>query len=221
MKRLKFISKYIIVITLLCVLLIISIVFNLIQYSKYDSSNNMKNIVFFGDSITEQYKLDKFFHEPYIINKGVGGDKTEDLLERIEKDVYQYNPSDVIILVGINDILHDINDDDILLNIETIVNDIKLNRPAANIFVESIYPINEKLINENKEHKVYNKNIKSINKEIKQMCLQNGVTYINVFDSLTDEEGNLKKLYTKEGLHLTNLGYLRVTSVLQENIKKW
>ena len=116
MKRLKFISKYIIVITLLCVLLIISIVFNLIQYSKYDSSNNMKNIVFFGDSITEQYKLDKFFHEPYIINKGVGGDKTEDLLERIEKDVYQYNPSDVIILVGINDILHDINDDDILLN---------------------------------------------------------------------------------------------------------
>lgn len=221
MKRLKFISKYIIVITLLCVLLIISIVFNLIQYSKYDSSNNMKNIVFFGDSITEQYKLDKFFHEPYIINKGVGGDKTEDLLERIEKDVYQYNPSDVIILVGINDILHDINDDDILLNIETIVNDIKLNRPAANIFVESIYPINEKLINENKEHKVYNKNIKSINKEIKQMCLQNGVTYINVFDSLTDEEGNLKRLYTKEGLHLTNLGYLRVTSVLQEYIKKW
>lgn len=220
MKRLKFISKYIIVITLLCVLLIISIVFNLIQYSKYDSSNNMKNIVFFGDSITEQYKLDKFFHEPYIINKGVGGDKTEDLLERIEKDVYQYNPSDVIILVGINDILHDINDDDILLNIETIVNDIKLNRPAANIFVESIYPINEKLINENKEHKVYNKNIKSINKEIKQMCLQNGVTYINVFDSLTDEEGNLKRLYTKEGLHLTNLGYLRVTSVLQEYIKK-
>ena len=221
MKRLKFISKYIIVITLLCVLLIISIVFNLIQYSKYDSSNNMKNIVFFGDSITEQYKLDKFFHEPYIINKGVGGDKTEDLLERIEKDAYQYNPSDVIILVGINDILHDINDDDILLNIETIVNDIKLNRPAANIFVESIYPINEKLINENKEHKVYNKNIKSINKEIKQMCLQNGVTYINVFDSLTDEEGNLKRLYTKEGLHLTNLGYLRVTSVLQEYIKKW
>lgn len=221
MKRLKFISKYIIVITLLCMLLIISIVFNLIQYSKYDSINNMKNIVFFGDSITEQYKLDKFFHEPYIINKGVGGDKTEDLLERIEKDVYQYNPSDVIILVGINDILHDINDDDILLNIETIVNDIKLNRPAANIFVESIYPINEKLINENKEHKVYNKNIKSINKEIKQMCLQNGVTYINVFDSLTDEEGNLKKLYTKEGLHLTNLGYLRVTSVLQEYIKKW
>ena len=220
MKRLKFISKYIIVITLLCVLLIISIVFNLIQYSKYDSSNNMKNIVFFGDSITEQYKLDKFFHEPYIINKGVGGDKTEDLLERIEKDVYQYNPSDVIILVGINDILHDINDDDILLNIETIVNDIKLNRPAANIFVESIYPINEKLINENKEYKVYNKNIKSINKEIKQMCLQNGVTYINVFDSLTDEEGNLKRLYTKEGLHLTNLGYLRVTSVLQEYIKK-
>lgn len=220
MKRLKFISKYIIVITLLCVLLIISIVFNLIQYSKYDSSNNMKNIVFFGDSITEQYKLDKFFHEPYIINKGVGGDKTEDLLERIEKDVYQYNPSDVIILVGINDILHDINDDDILLNIETIVNDIKLNRPAANIFVESIYPINEKLINENKEHKVYNKNIKSINKEIKQMCLQNGITYINVFDSLTDEEGNLKKLYTKEGLHLTNLGYLRVTSVLQEYINK-
>ena len=126
----------------------------------------------------------------------------------------------MIILVGINDILHDINDDDILLNIETIVNDIKLNRPAANIFVESIYPINEKLINENKEHKVYNKNIKSINKEIKQMCLQNGVTYINVFDSLTDEEGNLKKLYTKEGLHLTNLGYLRVTSVLQEYIKK-
>ena len=105
-----------------------------------------------------------------------------------------------------------------MFNIEAIVSNIRVNRPEARIFVESIYPVNENLINKDKEHKVYNKNIKSINKRIKQMCSKNGAVYINVFDSLTDKEGNLKELYTKDGLHINNLGYLRVTFVLQKRI---
>ena len=36
---------------------------------------------------------------------------------------------------------------------------------------------------------------------------------------LLDKEGNLKELYTKDGLHLNNLGYLKVTSVLKEYVK--
>lgn len=218
MKKLSFINKSVIVIIILCVLLSTSIVFNIIQYDKNDIRYNMKNIVFFGDSLTAHYNLDKFYNEKFIINKGISGNKTEDLLDRIEKDVYQYNPSDVIILIGINDIINNINDDDILFNIEAIVSNIRVNRPEARIFVESIYPVNENLINKDKEHKVYNKNIKSINKRIKQMCSKNGAVYINVFDSLTDKEGNLKELYTNDGLHINNLGYLRVTFVLQKRI---
>jgi len=82
-------------------------------------------IVFFGDSITDsnrnrsergdlgdgfvkfaanKIKLlypDKQFE---ILNCGIGGDRTAELLRRVEKDVVKENPDVVVILIGINDI---------------------------------------------------------------------------------------------------------------------
>lgn len=211
-----------VVIVLLVIALGVSVTFNVIGFrNKNDKS--MENIIFFGDSLTARYDLEKFYSNKYIINKGINGNQTEDLLNRIDEDVYEYNPSKVILLIGINDLINEVDAKDVLLNIETIINEIRFNRPSAKIYVESLYPVDEQTINAKKGENqvdVFNKDIKTLNGEIEKMCKSNSVTYINMFDILVDNEGKLKKMYSKDGIHLTNLGYLKVTSVLNKYVGK-
>lgn len=85
-------------------------------------------VIFFGDSITEANKTKdewaivsdaigngfvNMINSHYylntdlnlrIINKGTSGDRTFDLIERIDQDVLSYKPNHVFIMIGINDI---------------------------------------------------------------------------------------------------------------------
>lgn len=182
-----------------------------------------QNIVFFGDSITDGYKVEEFFPDAFVVNSGIGGNTTNNLLERIEDAVYIYNPSKVIILIGINDMNGGVPEEEILNNIQKIINGIKINRKYTKIYIESIYPINWTMFNEQKfnfNKKVTNDTIKEINSKIKNMCEENDINYVDVYSSLTDDNGNLKVAYSKEGLHLTDLGYFKVTKVLEKYISE-
>jgi len=212
-----------IIFILLIIILIVSITINIVLVSsKEDIDTNKKideNVVFFGDSITDQYVVEKYYPKRNVINSGISGNKTEDLINRIDEDVYKYNPSKVFLLIGINDLCTNVEEKDILFNIQTIINGIKSNRKDATIYVESIFPVNTQKMAATDYiycRQMDNNRIKSINKKIKKMCVESGVNYIDVYSKLVDDEGYLKELYTKEGLHLNNLGYLKVTSVLNE-----
>lgn len=53
-----------------------------------------------------------------IINKGINGDLTSDMLKRFKKDVISENPSHVIILGGANDVTAAVNKETVLENIK-------------------------------------------------------------------------------------------------------
>ncbi len=60
--------------------------------------------MFFGDSITDMWKLeDSFPGKPYI-NRGIGGQTTPQMLVRFRQDVIDLHPKVVVILAGTNDI---------------------------------------------------------------------------------------------------------------------
>lgn len=180
------------------------------------------NYVFVGDSITWMYDLDKYFPEQPVINSGVNGDFTYGILGDMKNRIYQYNPSKVFLLIGTNDIYKDKTVEEISENVEEIVKKIKENRPYCQIYIESIYPINdsddEKIDKESVNIRT-NDYIKKINKEYKRIAKEQKATYINLYDKLIDEEGNLKLEYTKEGLHLTDKGYEVVTEELNKYIR--
>lgn len=217
------INKKDIAIVLLSVLLIASIVLNVILFIDKPEVKyvNDENIIFFGDSLVAKYDLNKYFRRHNVVNKGISGNRTEDLIDRIDKDIFEYNPSKVFILIGINDLAKNVEDDDVLLNIATIISDIKMNRGRAEIYVESLYPVNYDVIHDVKLEYAYSLNSKRVqefNVKLKELCELNEVEYINVFDSLKDRENKLKKMYTYDGLHLNKLGYLKVTSILKNYI---
>ncbi len=182
------------------------------------------NIVFLGDSITEYYDLTKFYGEDLpLVNSGINGNKTKDIINNMKERVYDYNPSKIFLLIGTNDFIEQKTTDQISKNIKEIIELIQKNRPYAEIYLESIYPINDtdnKKINHKMVNNRTNKKISKINTELEEYAKENDITYIDIYDKLIDEDGNLDLDYTNEGLHLSEKGYEVVTEELEKYIKE-
>jgi hypothetical protein len=61
-------------------------------------------VVFFGDSITDIWKLEDYFPGKPYLNRGIGGQTTPQMLVRFRQDVIDLHPRVVVILAGTNDI---------------------------------------------------------------------------------------------------------------------
>ena len=173
------------------------------------------NFLFLGDSITDFYPLEEYYDNLPVVNSGIAGNRTIDILNDMQTRVYQYNPTKVFLLIGTNDLDSSTEDivDTTFDNIKEIVKEIKDNRSDATIYVESVYPVNSNVENNSVNNRT-NKKIRSFNKKVSNYCDGDNCIYINLFDDLTDEEGNLKEEYTEDGLHLNSLGYVVITREL-------
>lgn len=180
-----------------------------------------ENIVFLGDSITDYWDLKKYFPDNHVVNSGIAGNITDDILDDMENRAYKYNPSKLFLLIGTNDFIKDRTNKEIEDNIEKIIKEIKENRPDTKIYLESIYPINDSdddkinmaMVNTKRK----NSRIKEVNEKLKEIAKNEKVTYIDIYDKLTDDKGLLKLDYTKEGLHISDKGY----EVIANEIKKY
>ena len=172
-----------------------------------------ENIVFLGDSITDWYPISEMYSKDIpIVNSGIAGYETKDIINRLDELVYQYNPTKVFVLIGTNDLKY--KDDDekkVVENIKKIVTEIKKYRPKTKIYIQSIFPVNREL-EYNATEERYNEEIKTVNKQVKEYCLKSNITYINIYDELIDDKGNLAEKYTVDGLHLSTKGYIKLTS---------
>lgn len=178
------------------------------------------NVIFLGDSITEQYPLEEFYDQIHVVNSGISGHQSGDILRDMHNRVYRYNPSKVFLMIGTNDMAQGKSDQVIYKNIEKIITEIQEHRPHAKLYVESIYPINEAKYEDHDGdlNNKTNKRIINVNNKIKELCKKYDVTYVDVFSKLLDTEKQLKNSYTTDGLHLTPLGYLKVTNILMPYI---
>lgn len=186
--------------------------FSYLDVSK-ECSMSLENYLFLGDSITHRYNIDKYFPDIPIVNSGVEGDTTLGILNDIENRVYIYNPTKIFLLIGTNQVESQ-TAEEIFNGIRDIVEEIKENREFADIYIESIYPVNSNISGPARWKD--NKKIIEINKMIKDYSLENHVFYIDVYSSLLDEDDNLDVRYTIDGLHLNDKGYEVVTEVLKK-----
>ena len=219
---------------LLLLILVVSLVFNVVFLIKNEDLNDsmseqkdsyekqLKELsdyyttyLFLGDSITDFYDLDKYFEGMPVVNSGISGDTTLDILDNMKERVYDYKPDKVILLIGTNDLIHNISVEEVISNIEEIITKIKENEPKADIYVQSIYPVNDDLDEEMVSVRD-NEDIMKINDSIEKYCQDHDCTYINMHDLLTDEDGNFNEEYTEDGLHPNDKCYEVITKELKK-----
>lgn len=160
--------------------------------------------VFYGNSITFQSDFQKSFPQAKICNLGCSFDDLDDLINRsfIIKSV---QPDMIFVLGGINK-LYDITLDVFQQKYEMLVDTIIHQNPQAQIFLQSMLPVNPTL-RYGKQYSHCIKKIKDANQIIKRLSDTKGCIYIDLY-SLYSENDSLPSKYTEDGLHLKPEAYL-------------
>ncbi len=166
-------------------------------------------VVFFGDSITDLWRLNEYFPDRDFVNRGISGQITDELLGRMKADVLDLKPAAVLILAGTNDLARNIP----LVTIENNYAMLATLASASDIKVifASVLPVSDYHKDQNPAYEmtrvrppVY---IKALNDWLQSFCAQKGCTYLNYFQALADDQGQLGTDLADDGLHPTAKGY--------------
>ena len=185
----------------------------------YEGLPNRKNeIIFLGNSITENGDWNELFKNKHIVNRGIGGDVCFGLLNRIN-EVVESQPKSIFLMIGINDIGRSVPVDVIAAKIREIIRVIKEESPKTKLYLQSVLPINEKVIwydyMKNKSDK-----ITQLNKLLKPLAEEENIRYLDLYTEFADKDGQLLPKYTADGIHLSADGYLKWRDVFEkEGIK--
>lgn len=174
---------------------------------------NKKDFVFLGNSITAGTDWAKLLNLPNTKNRGISGDITFGVLERLDQ-VILGKPSKVFILIGINDISRNIPDSIILRNYKSIISRIKEGSKKTKIYFYTLLPVNSSF-NRFKNHYGKDEHILWLNSEIRKLA-DKKVTVINLYSYFLDSENHLKAELTHDGLHLKPEGYQVWAEVLKK-----
>lgn len=173
-----------------------------------------KEIVFLGNSLTEAGEWQELFPDKHVVNRGISGDVTFGIYARLD-EVVSSKPEKIFLLSGVNDIKRGIPTDIIAASFQRILNYIKEKSPSTKIYLESTFPVNEGMLNASYS-KVKNSLVIELNNRLKTIAEQSNVTFIDLHPLLSDENGQLKKDYTTDGIHIWPDTYIIWANYLKE-----
>ncbi len=99
------------------------------------------DIVFVGNSLTHGCEWHELFGMPNIKNRGINGDIVEGIMERIDP-VVNGHPAKIFLLVGVNDVSHNLTADSVSTAIGQLIDYIRTKTPQTKLYVQSLLPIN-------------------------------------------------------------------------------
>lgn len=158
-------------------------------------------VLFLGDSITDFCDLSHYYPGLNAVNQGVSGETTADILARMDRSVYAYDPDILVLLAGVNDVLTGYDDDTVVEDLRSILDGVRRRLPETEIILQSIYPVAEG------EDLYYTGHIRSINGQLEQLAREYGSRYVDVYSALCAADGRLDGRYSDDGLHPNDAGY--------------
>ena len=179
-------------------------------------------VVFFGDSITDMWKLADYFPGKPYINRGIGGQTTPQMLVRLRQDVIDLHPNVVVILAGTNDIAGNtgpMRNEDIEGNLASMAELARVH--GIRVVLSSVLPVHN-YTEQSKELFAERPlaRILELNTWLKDYSSKNKIVYLDYFSSLVDDKGLLKKELADDGLHPNAAGYKLMAQLADAAISK-
>lgn len=159
--------------------------------------------LFLGDSITEQFPLDKALPDKNIYNRGIGGDRVTGLRERLDVCVDALQPAKIYIMIGTNDVIYPQHESVVEWGEQyrLLLEEIDHYVPHAQITVFSILPLGPRFDDACRRLPEHNEMIKKITREKE-------IAFIDLGPLMKDENGYLQPFFTHDDVHLTLEGYV-------------
>ena len=156
---------------------------------------------FVGDSITDWYPLQTYYPGCDYVNRGIAGDTTDGVLDRMDVSIYDIHPRVVYLMIGTNNI-HTCLD-----NYEDILSGIKKNCPDTKVLVVSILP---------RRDENFCKLIVEKNKVIQELSVKYSYTFVDLYTPmrLPENEYLVNEDLFGDGLHPNHDGYVLMTNIV-------
>lgn len=197
-------------------------------------------IVFFGDSITDcgrDRNDDKSLGNGYVkiladkllpiypdtdielINKGISGNEVGDLLARAEEDVIALKPDAVVIMIGINNVIHKFkNDKELDLKVfERELCELLTKLKNAGIVVIFLEPFLLPAPDKLRMRKPFNQELKIIDRVASEIC-DEFVAYDEMFNGIAESIPYTE--YSEDGVHPTHRGSRLIADTAIKAIRK-
>ena len=200
------------------------------QLARYREANaNLKampsdktRVVFFGDSITDGWKLEKYFGDKPYVNRGIGGQTTPQMLVRFRQDVIDLKPKVLVVLAGTNDIAGNtgpMSNEDIEANLSSMAELAKTH--DIRIVFSSVLPVHDYTpqgVEFSSQRPA--ERILALNTWLKDYCAKNKIVHLDYFSAMVDEKGKLKRELAEDGLHPNDAGYKIMVPLVEAAIAK-
>jgi lysophospholipase L1-like esterase len=166
-------------------------------------------VVFFGDSITDYWRLNEYFPDSDYINRGIAGQTTGEMLQRFQADVAAARPQAVLILAGTNDLARNIPVAAIESNYQMLAT--LASASGIKVLFASVTPVDDYHKDQNPAYERTPGRspalIRELNDWLKAYCAKQRSGYVDYFSSMVDERGQLVLDMTDDGLHPNAKGY--------------
>lgn len=165
-----------------------------------------EDIVFLGNSITDGNEWAELFENQCIKNRGISGDVIEGVNRRLHQ-ILPGKPAKIFLMIGINDVSHDLSADSIASMAGRLIQRIRAESPSTQLYIQSMLPVNDSFPNYKKVHRK-TQVIKDINQAYRLLASQYGCTFIDLYPAFVQEGSDrLNPDYTNDGLHLMGNAY--------------
>jgi len=201
------------------------------QLARYREANaalkppapNENRVVFFGDSITDLWKIEEYFPGKPYLNRGIGGQTTPQMLVRFRQDVIELHPKVVLILAGTNDIAGNTGPmrlEDIEANYASMAELASANN--IRVVFSSMLPVhNYTPQSQNFFASRPPEKILELNHWMKNyVAAHPDYIYLDYFTAMVDDRGLLKRDLAEDGLHPNAAGHKIMAPLAEAAIEK-
>ncbi|MDT8716756.1 hypothetical protein IAI10_08805 [Clostridium sp. 19966] len=183
------------------------------------------SVICLGDSITRGFGVKNYecwvsilnsLDRYALINKGINGDTTASMLERLWRDVLTLNAEYCIILAGTNDFLMGRSTKYVFENISLLATDCIKNKyiPIIGSPIPTIPILAKKYWDDSIDYELVNNKLNKLNSMLKDLSVSKNILFIDLYKVFIKRDSLAEDLYT-DGIHPNALGH----KLIAENIQ--
>ena len=196
------------------------------QTKRHESFNEVSKkgeaqLVFLGDSITEGWEGDgkeawtKAWAPLKAANFGIGGDRTEHVLWRLDNGNYDgLKPKLTVLMIGTNNTGHRMDPAvDTAAGIKTIIEKLRQKQPEMKVLVLGVFPRGEKAEDPMRVR------TNEINVLLPRLADDKNIFFLDISKTFLQPDGTLSREIMPDFLHLSPKGYDLWVSAIEPKVK--
>lgn len=163
------------------------------------------DLLFLGDSITQGWRgaaevWDRFYGPRKAANFGIGGDRTQHVLWRIQNgELEGIKPKVIVLMIGTNN-ASSATADEIVRGVTAIVEELRKRLPKAKVLLLGVFPRGEK-------PNPLREKLDAVNAKIAGLDDGTNVKFLDIGKAFLNHDGTIAREIMPDYLHLTRKGY--------------